>query len=74
MPDIGDVWHGLRPCSPDGLPFIGRSRRFENLVIATGHGMMGVSLGPATGRVVCDLLEGAKPAIAIEAFDVHRFG
>jgi D-amino-acid dehydrogenase len=74
MPDIGDVWHGLRPCSPDGLPFIGRSRKFENLVIATGHGMMGVSLGPATGRIVCDLLEGAKPAIAIEPFDVHRFG
>jgi D-amino-acid dehydrogenase len=74
MPDIGEVWHGLRPCSPDGLPFIGRSRRFENLVIATGHGMMGVSPGPATGRLVADLLDGAKPAIAIDAFDVHRFG
>ena len=39
------VWSGLRPCSPDGLPYIGRFRRFHNLSIATGHAMMGLSLG-----------------------------
>ncbi|HEU0039452.1 MAG TPA: FAD-dependent oxidoreductase, partial [Verrucomicrobiae bacterium] len=39
-------WRGLRPCSPDGLPFIGRTEKFTNLSLATGHGMMGLSLGP----------------------------
>ncbi len=38
------VWHGLRPCSPDGLPYIGRSGRYENLTLATGHAMLGLSL------------------------------
>jgi D-amino-acid dehydrogenase len=55
------VWHGLRPCSPDGLPYIGRSKRFENLTIATGHAMLGLSLAPVTGRIVADLL-GGNPA------------
>ena len=41
---------GLRPCSPDGLPYVGRTARFANLSIATGHAMMGVSLGPVTGK------------------------
>lgn len=47
---------GLRPVSPDGLPFIGRSSKFANLTIATGHAMMGWSLGPATGKIVSDLI------------------
>jgi D-amino-acid dehydrogenase len=55
------VWHGLRPCSPDGLPYIGRSGRYENLTIATGHAMLGLSLAPVTGRIIADLLSG-KPA------------
>ncbi|HKQ40088.1 MAG TPA: FAD-dependent oxidoreductase, partial [Verrucomicrobiae bacterium] len=39
-------WRGLRPCSPDGMPYIGRTRRFKNLLVGTGHAMMGLSLGP----------------------------
>ena len=50
------VWNGLRPCSPDGLPYIGRSARYENLTIATGHAMLGLSLAPVTGKLVADLL------------------
>jgi D-amino-acid dehydrogenase len=42
-------WCGLRPCSPDGLPYLGRTAAAENLIIASGHAMLGVSLGPVTG-------------------------
>src|SRR5207249_7674006 len=53
-----EPWAGLRPASPDGLPIIGRSRRVSNLIVATGHGMLGMTQGPATGelvaRIVCD--------------------
>jgi len=51
-------WRGLRPCTPDGLPYVGRTARAPNLVVATGHAMMGVSLGPVTGKLVADLLDG----------------
>jgi D-amino-acid dehydrogenase len=51
-------WRGLRPCTPDGLPYVGRTARVPNLVVATGHAMMGVSLGPVTGRLVADVLDG----------------
>ena len=47
-----DVWTGLRPCSPDGLPYLGRPKHFKNLILATGHAMMGLSLGPVTGHLV----------------------
>ena len=53
-------WRGLRPCTPDGLPYVGRTARAQNLVIATGHAMMGVSLGPVTGRLVAGVLAGEK--------------
>jgi D-amino-acid dehydrogenase len=60
MPPAEKIWYGYRPCSPDGLPYIGKLRAFENLVLATGHAMMGLSLGPATGQVVNDLLMGRE--------------
>jgi D-amino-acid dehydrogenase len=52
-------WRGLRPVTPDGLPYVGRSAAAQNLVVATGHAMMGVSLGPVTGKLVADALEGS---------------
>lgn len=67
------IWHGLRPCSPDGLPFIGRPATVENLVVATGHSMLGVTLGPGTGKVVSDLVSGRKTEVAVEMFRVDRF-
>ncbi|MDB5295535.1 MAG: dadA, partial [Phycisphaerales bacterium] len=51
-------WQGLRPVSPDGLPYLGRTGRWANLVVATGHAMMGLSLGPATGKLVARLVSG----------------
>lgn len=73
VPPKEKIWHGLRPCSPDGLPFIGRSKKFKNLTIATGHSMMGLSLGPATGMLVSELVENKKSSMNIELFEPNRF-
>ena len=68
-----DMWAGLRPCSPDGLPYIGKSKKYKNLTVATGHAMMGVSLGPASGKIVDNLINGNKNDIDISFMDIHRF-
>ncbi|GAA4804602.1 FAD-dependent oxidoreductase [Olivibacter ginsenosidimutans] len=73
MPEKKNVWFGFRPCSPDGLPYLGYSRRLKNLVIAGGGGMMGLSLGPAFGKVVSDLLGERQPLTAISLFNPNRF-
>lgn len=67
------VWSGLRPCSPDGLPYLGRSHRWRNLIVATGHAMMGLSLGPITGILVSDLLCDAPPRLDITLLAPDRF-
>jgi D-amino-acid dehydrogenase len=73
--DFRDVkpWAGLRPCSPDGLPYIGRFARYSNLSVATGHAMMGLSLGPITGKLMSELLAGEKTSIAIEKLSPDRY-
>lgn len=63
---------GLRPVSPDGLPYIGKSSKFKNLTFATGHAMMGWSLGPATGKLVSEIIDGKKTAMDISAFSPDR--
>lgn len=49
-------WSGLRPCTPDGLPYIGRVPGLENVTVATGHAMLGLSLGPITGKLIAKSL------------------
>jgi D-amino-acid dehydrogenase len=66
-------WRGLRPCSPDGLPYVGRTAKFSNLSIATGHAMMGLSLGPITGRIMAEVLSGEKPSIEIHQLNPDRY-
>lgn len=73
MPDKQSVWHGLRPCSPDGLPYIGRVGRFKNLILATGHSMMGLSLAPGTGKLVAQLVNTERPAVPLMPFAADRF-
>jgi D-amino-acid dehydrogenase len=73
MPKKEEVWHGLRPCSPDGLPYIGRSSKIKNLILATGHSMMGLSLGPGTGKLVKEIVDEDKTSIGIDLFDPNRF-
>lgn len=55
------IWRGLRPCLPDGLPAIGRTPGAANVVVATGHSMLGLTLAPVTGVLVADVLSGASP-------------
>jgi len=63
---------GLRPCSPDGLPYIGKSSKCTNLTIAAGHAMMGWSLGPATGKLVTEIISNKKTSLDLSPFHPDR--
>jgi D-amino-acid dehydrogenase len=67
------ILSGLRPCSPDGLPYIGRFERFENLSTASGHAMMGVSLAPITGKLMAELISGEPPSLPSTALRPDRY-
>jgi D-amino-acid dehydrogenase len=71
--DIQETWAGLRPTTPDGLPIIGFSPRYKNLLLATGHAMVGLSLGPGTGQIVAELANGAKPSFDLRPLSLERF-
>lgn len=73
--DFAEVkpWSGLRPVSPDGMPYIGRTQRWKNLTVATGHAMMGLSLAPATGRIVSELLSDEKSSVKLDLMSPDRF-
>ena len=73
MPEEKDIWYGFRPVTPDGLPYLGYADKVENLLIAGGHAMSGLSLGPASGKVIADLANMQKTSIDISAFDPGRF-
>jgi D-amino-acid dehydrogenase len=80
MPDLDldslelvEVWRGLRPCTPDGLPFLGRSSRHSNLTVAAGHAMIGMSMGPISGKLVADVVTGEAPSLDISALALDRF-
>ena len=64
--EILETWCGLRPCTPDGLPFLGRVPDFSNLVVAAGHAMIGVSLGPVTGKLVRRIIAGERAETDID--------
>jgi D-amino-acid dehydrogenase len=66
-------WRGLRPCSPDGLPFVGRTKKFLNLSVATGHAMMGMTLGPVTGKLIAQIISGEKPAFDLSLLSPDRY-
>jgi len=66
-------WCGLRPCSPDGLPYMGRTSRYTNLSVAAGHAMMGMSLGPVTGQLMAELLSGEKPSLDLTPLSPDRY-
>lgn len=73
VPDRKDIWFGFRPCSPDGLPYIGLSKKYNNLAIATGHAMIGLSLAPATGKLIADAFNERRSAMDISLFAPERF-
>lgn len=72
-PSAKDIWYGFRPCSPDGLPYLGRLKSLDNTMIAGGGGMMGVSCGPAFGKIVSELINESQLSMDINCFDPERF-
>ncbi len=74
LPAEKDIWYGFRPVSPDGMPYIGLSAKYSNLAVATGHAMIGLSLGPATGKLIAEVLSGEATSVDMEAYRVERFG
>lgn len=72
-PHATEPWVGFRPCTPDGLPIIGPVSRYDNLVMATGHCMLGVSLAPVTGKLVAEIVTGQTPSVDIGPLRLERF-
>ena len=66
------IWQGHRPCSFDGLPFIGTIPSFQNVFVGTGHSMMGITLAPATGKLLSELLYENKMSLDIKPFRIDR--
>jgi D-amino-acid dehydrogenase len=71
--ELLEIWRGFRPLTPDDLPFIGRSPQHHNLVVATGHGMLGVTQGTITGKLVAQLIAEETPLLDLKPFRVNRF-
>lgn len=71
---VSEEWWGWRPMVHDGKPVIDRAPKFGNVLIAAGHGMLGLSMAPATGRLVAELLDGKPPHVEPTAYGLARFG
>lgn len=71
---VAERWVGMRPMLPDGLPAIGRTPVFDNVYVASGHAMLGVTLGPTTAAAVADLMVTGESKYDISAFNPMRFG
>ncbi len=74
MPAPEQIWYGYRPCSADGLPYLGRTQKWKNVVMATGHAMVGLSLGAGTGKLVSEIVNESSLSMDISAFKPERFG
>ncbi|MDG2055383.1 MAG: FAD-dependent oxidoreductase [Phycisphaerales bacterium] len=67
-------WCGLRPCTTDGLPAVGRLPNWDNAYTTTGHAMMGLALGPISARLLAETIDEGNPSIALPDLDPGRFG
>lgn len=72
-PAVEEQWYGWRPMTYDDLPIIGRAPGLDNLMLATGHGMLGVSLSAITAQLVTELLTGAAPSLDLAPYSPARF-
>jgi D-amino-acid dehydrogenase len=72
-PAVVEEWYGWRPMTPDDLPMLGRAPGTENLVLATGHGMLGVSMSAISGLLVSEVVTGKVPSLDIAPYAVSRF-
>ena len=73
LPPGDKIWNGLRPVTPDGLPYIGKVPNFSNVMLAGGHAMLGISEGTGTGKLVSEIMQDKKTSIDISAFKADRF-
>ena len=73
MPPKEKIWFGYRPCSADGLPYIGRANKIKNVTVATGHSMLGLSLGAGTGKLVDEIINEKPASMDLSPFKVERF-
>jgi D-amino-acid dehydrogenase len=73
VPPTDKIWTGLRPVSPDGLPYIRKANHFDNVLISGGNAMLGISEGAACGQIISDLIENRSTPIDISAFKLDRF-
>jgi D-amino-acid dehydrogenase len=71
LPLQKDVWYGYRPCSADGMPYIGKVK--ENVIVATGHAMIGLSLGAGTGKLVSEIANNEKSSVDLSPYNPARF-
>ncbi|GAB3259503.1 NAD(P)/FAD-dependent oxidoreductase [Kineosporia babensis] len=67
------LWRGLRPCAPDGLPLVGPIREVPNLLVATGHGIGGITTGPVTAQLIGEVIRGEQPSLPMELMRPDRF-
>lgn len=73
FPEENKIWKGLRPCSPDGLPYIGFAPGYSNVMVNSGHSMMGVSLAPASGKIISELHQQKDTTLELTGFEVGRY-
>ena len=73
FPPVDKIWNGLRPVTPDGLPYIGKHKNINNAIFAGGHAMLGISQATGTGKLVCELVQERNTSIDISAFKLERF-
>ncbi len=70
---VEEEWYGWRPMTYDGKPLIGPAPAAENVLVAAGHNMLGITMAPATGRLVAELVTGQEPHLDPAPFAVTRF-
>ncbi|MFH6987313.1 NAD(P)/FAD-dependent oxidoreductase [Flavobacterium collinsii] len=70
IPENKDTWFGFRPCTPSGMPIITRAKKVVNLTFATGHAMMGLSLAPATGKIITEIISGKTTSVDTKMFQL----
>ncbi len=69
---VEEEWYGWRPMTADGIPFIDRSPKFNNVWVAAGHSMLGISMGTGTGKLVAEMISGQKPHVDLNAYRIQR--
>lgn len=72
-PEVEAEWAGLRPIAPDGLPVIDRAAPYENLFLATGYSMQGMTLGPPAGEAMAEFVSSGRRPAVLEPFALDRF-